>query len=301
MKKLFFTLLLILVISQAISQTNFNWEKSDSVLKSKLQIYEETKNFISEFWQPERILVFRDDKEAGIIKFNSTLLTGKVFDDYCEYTYCYNATFKISQGKYTIIIDSVHCESAFNGNYKIKKIEPFDGDNCPNTGVMGGGISKKKAILMMATLKNELEIIFDKYIERINFIKSVKLIDTVTTNIIKDTIITLNKSSNNNSESPAFINLQKVVSSLKIDLQNQKNSINLAGWHLKKSSNNLWAYFGLTVVGGALISVGYILGSNPQDRQTYLIVGGVIELGGFICWLNHISQIRKAGKMLNNY
>lgn len=87
-----------------------------------------------------------------------------------EYTYVYNytLTFKMKDNKYKIILDNVYCESAYahGSALDITKIDPFDGDNCPETGTMRNpGLPRKKAIAMMASFKSELQAIIDRYSE----------------------------------------------------------------------------------------------------------------------------------------
>ena len=54
-------------IGLSYSQTNFQWEKIDSVNKSKAQIYSDTKMFIAEVWKSANSVIQNDDKESGLI------------------------------------------------------------------------------------------------------------------------------------------------------------------------------------------------------------------------------------------
>ena len=67
---------------------------------------------------------------------------------------------------YDAVIDNVYCESAkiAESKHAVTKIQPFDGDKCPETGMSRNpGISKDKAIPMMASFKHELQSTIDNY------------------------------------------------------------------------------------------------------------------------------------------
>lgn len=160
----------ILLANITLSQTNFKWDKVDSVNKTKSQIYSDTKIFIAQTWKSAQNVIQNDDKEDGniLIKGNciKTVLMAGGMQQF-RYVYNYSITFRMKDGKYKISLDNVYCESATfmtNPSYTIVKIEPFEGDNCPPTGTMSNaGISKKKAILMMPELKQDLEDIVNSY------------------------------------------------------------------------------------------------------------------------------------------
>ena len=97
------------------------------------------------------------------------------FTAFYEYIYQYDITFRIKDGKFKISIENVHCLSAIctTGDgiqHQKPKIEPFDGNDCPDiNGFSGGGIPKKKMIPLMASVKKEIQTIFDSYLR---FIKN---------------------------------------------------------------------------------------------------------------------------------
>jgi hypothetical protein len=170
MKKI---LLIVLSIIPFIiqAQDNFKWEKVDSIQKSKNQIYSDTKVFIAKKWKSAKDVIQNDDKEAGIIQIKGAYIKQVSFymGEY-EYIYSYLITFKMKDNKYKIVLDNVYCASArmLTGSGRVVKIEPFDGDNCPETGTFSApGISKKKAIQMMAEVKSELQKIISSYEQEI--------------------------------------------------------------------------------------------------------------------------------------
>lgn len=148
---------------------NFKWEKIDSVSKTKVQIYTDTKMFISEAWKSAKNVTQNDDKDAGIILVKgSSIKKVSMFMQQYDYVYTYNVTFKMKDGKYKVTIDNVNMESAIfmnNPSAHIVSIPPFEGeDNCPDTGTLRSpGPTKKKIIPMMESLKQDLQSIVDSY------------------------------------------------------------------------------------------------------------------------------------------
>lgn len=170
MKKIAILSFLILLLNNGFSQSNFIWEKTDTTSKSKSQIYSDTKMFIAETWKSSKAVTENDDKEGGNILIKSNCIKSDTYSlQVYEYVYRYNVTFRMKDNKYKISIDNVYCESAKRDRKQIKVIQPFEGDNSPETNAgWGGGLPKKKMILLMASVKDELQTIFDNYIRYIN-------------------------------------------------------------------------------------------------------------------------------------
>ena len=167
MKKLILISFAALMISLSFGQTNFNWEKTDSVAKTQLQIYSDTKMFIAKTWKSAKDVIQNDDKEAGVILIKGAAIMKESFmmQEYV-YVYNYNLTFKMKENKYKIILDNVVCSRAYmeKGGASATSIDPFEGDNCPETGTFKApGLPKKKAIAMMPLLTQELQSIVDSY------------------------------------------------------------------------------------------------------------------------------------------
>jgi hypothetical protein len=167
-------IILLFISNFAVSQENFNWNKTDSVNKSKDKIYSDTKLFISNTWNSAKDVIQNDDKEAGVILLKGNIIK-KVNYNMGEYVYVYNytLTFKMKDKKYKVELNNVYCNDArmTGSKFSIVKIEPFDGDNCPPTGTMSAmGLPKKKAIPMMAEVKQELQSIIDSYEKNIKLI-----------------------------------------------------------------------------------------------------------------------------------
>ena len=142
-------------------QTNFQWEKTDSVSKTKSQIYSDTKLFIAKTWKSSNNVIQLDDKETGTILIKAVNIQDVSFSmQIMSYTYNYTLTFKMKDNKYKITLDEVNCSDAYTRSGYIVQIQPFDGEIAPKT---TPGINKKKAIEMMVSLKRELQYIVDSY------------------------------------------------------------------------------------------------------------------------------------------
>jgi uncharacterized protein YsxB (DUF464 family) len=167
MKKIILFIGGIFIILLSFGQTNFKWEKIDSVSKTKSQIYSDTKMFIAKNWKSAKSVIQNDDKDAGNILIKCSSIRKVPFMMLVfVYIYNYNVEFKMKDGKYKLIIDNVYCESAFQqtGRGRVTKIDPFDGDNCPKTGTISApGLPQKKAIKMMKSFKQDLQSIIYTY------------------------------------------------------------------------------------------------------------------------------------------
>lgn len=94
-----------------------------------------------------------------------------------EYTYNYDVKFFIKDGKFKIILENVYCKNArmVGSTYSIVLIQPFDGDNCPETGTIAAiGCPKKSVIPMMYAFKEDLQKnIIDAYINKMKIVNKV--------------------------------------------------------------------------------------------------------------------------------
>jgi hypothetical protein len=149
-------------------QSNFQWERIDSIAKTKNEIYSLTKMFIAETWKSAQNVIQNDDKDGGLILVKGASIQKKMFmgGEY-NYVYNYSVTFRMRDNKYKITLDNVYCESAYmSSGRQFTKIQPFDGDNCPETGTFAApGLPKKKAIEMMNQFRSELENLINLYPE----------------------------------------------------------------------------------------------------------------------------------------
>jgi hypothetical protein len=167
MKKIIlFTIMLFSLFGY--SQKDFKWEKIDSIQKSKVELYSDTKMFIAEYWKSAKDVIQNDDKESGMI-----LIKGIVNEDiYFQfnnhtYTYGYNVKFLFRDKKYKIIIDNVYCERAMCGVNEWPLVEPTE-----DTSESSGYVPAKKLTDLMANLKTDLQKIIDFYESKIKLINS---------------------------------------------------------------------------------------------------------------------------------
>lgn len=166
MKKVILFVCGSLIFAASFGQVNFKWEKTDSIPMTKSQLYSTTKMYIAEFLNSSNeAVILNDDKEAGVIFVRA--FVDIIAENHNIYTYDYNVTFKMKDGKYKLMIDNVHCSSAIRGEC----IEPIDGTPYSNK---TSGISNKKAVSMLADLKFRLQIIVDVYVTQVKKASSKK-------------------------------------------------------------------------------------------------------------------------------
>jgi hypothetical protein len=171
----YLAILFIFLTYMTYGQDAFQYSKSDTINKTKNQIYTDTKIFIANTWRSSQHVIQNDDKDAGIIiiRGSTTHKVNHLLNVY-TYVYSYTFTFMMKDNKYKISLDNVFCDKAYpvgQANYNICKIEPFNetyikcktGYNGPYT------LPEKKAIEMMDNLRTELMLIYydyEKYISK---------------------------------------------------------------------------------------------------------------------------------------
>lgn len=157
--KTLFTAILLVFFMGGFAQTDFKWDKVDSLAKTKAQIYSDTKMFIAEFWKSAQNVIQNDDKENGMILVKGVSSQNYNFMLYPHnYKYTYTVKFLMKEGKYKLVIDNVSCISASCEGNVWPLIEPTE-----NTTKMVGGMPAAKLTEMMASLKKELQGIVDRY------------------------------------------------------------------------------------------------------------------------------------------
>ena len=165
--KTILTLLLTLSFITSFGQTDFKWEKTDSITKTKTQIYSDTKLFIAEAWKSAQDVIQNDDKEAGMILVKGTVKEEIMYGlTLYTYYYGYTVTFLMKDGKYKIVLNNVTCNTTVaptGAKYTIPCIPPFEGENYPDV-PNWGNLSKKKQIELMTKLKVDLQGIVDNYL-----------------------------------------------------------------------------------------------------------------------------------------
>lgn len=121
---LFFFLLLVFTLN-SLAQSNFEWVKTDSIQKTKDQIYSTTKMFIAETWKSSKEVIQNDDKDGGIIlikgkteiNWEQPVKTGMTkMTIFHDSWYSYNVTFRMKNSKYQIKIDNVTPDDDFQNS-----------------------------------------------------------------------------------------------------------------------------------------------------------------------------------------
>lgn len=168
MKKL--SLLLFALPLMASAQTNFVWEKTDSIPKTKAQIYTDTKMFIADTWKSAQNVIQNDDKDAGLILIKGNTIIKKYGFGTNTYTYGYSVIFRMKENKFRIEIKDIYCDDAYfsgsNGIQQIKKIGPFT--ECPDDfTIWTSNISCDNAMKIMFELSSNMQSIVTAYSEYI--------------------------------------------------------------------------------------------------------------------------------------
>ena len=162
MKKLLLFISTSLILNISFGQVDFRWEKVDSVNKSKSQIYSDTKMFIAEFWKSAQNVIQNDDKESGMILVKGASLKSCTYLlNTHNFIFSYTVKFFMKENKFKIQIENVSMTSHTCGVYTwctIQPVDNFEGNQ---------NLSAKRGNEIFAELKNELQSIFDNYLNYI--------------------------------------------------------------------------------------------------------------------------------------
>lgn len=114
MKKasLIFVIVMIATICYGQNSQNYKWELTDSISKTKNQIYSDTKLFIAETWNSSRDVIQMDDKENGLILLKGVsgiTITYNLGVITTTYYFAYTVKFLMKDNKYRITLDNVNC------------------------------------------------------------------------------------------------------------------------------------------------------------------------------------------------
>lgn len=141
------------------------WEKTDSVSKTKAQIYSDTKLFIVDYWKSSKDVTQHDDKDGGIIMVKGlTEAKASVGLSQLIFYYSYTVKFLMKDGKYKIIVQDVLYHRGPS-----KAWDPYDlrvQETHPGLGK--SGMSKKAWKTLMSSVKTQMEAIvysYEKYIK----------------------------------------------------------------------------------------------------------------------------------------
>jgi len=163
MKKLFLMISASLMIAFSYGQTNFKWEKVDSVAKSKDQIYTDSKMFIAEFWKSAQNVIQNDDKQGGLILVKGASIQSKIFQLVNHtWTFSYTIKFMMKENKYRIVIEDVYCSSARCAQNEWPYM-PVADTYPSEKGLRITGVNEERYLEIMGSLKQELQSIADGY------------------------------------------------------------------------------------------------------------------------------------------
>jgi hypothetical protein len=157
-------LLLIIIFSPSIyGQTNFTWDKVDSISRNKNEIYSSTKMFISQTWNSAQDVIQNDDKDAGMILLKGLSSQSLYYqmNDHI-WTFSYTVKFLMKDNKYRILIEDVYCKSARCQQYEWA-LMPVSDVYPSEKGLKLTGVSEQKYLEIMTKLKQDLQSIVDGY------------------------------------------------------------------------------------------------------------------------------------------
>ncbi len=163
MKRLILIAISIFIVTLSYSQTNFQWDKIDSIAKNKNELYSLTKMYIGEKWRSAQDVIQNDDKEGGAILVKGLSIQKSRHPSYpATWTFSYNVKFLFKDNKYRLEIDNVYCQSARAGQYEWAHM-PVSDAYPTEKGRIKTGVSEKVYLEIMANLKSELQSIVDSY------------------------------------------------------------------------------------------------------------------------------------------
>lgn len=167
MKKLILLLsLLVFSISYGNAQTDFKWDRIDSIAKSKEQLYSDTKLFLAEKWNNSKAVIQVDDKAEGIIAIKGTYTYSYMSGVLKRFVYSYSIKFMFKDGKVRVVIDNVTGQ-LFAGGTDMGSVLVSDSYPEENGKTKTGGVREAHFLEIMAGLKSHIQGIVDLYLQEI--------------------------------------------------------------------------------------------------------------------------------------
>ena len=168
MKKLI--LMLAMALPMLVFSQEFEFEKIINMDKSRGELYSASKTFVADFWNSAKTVTQNEDENSCTLQIKA-LKTMEVkigMGMFCAYDYVYTVKIQAKDKRCRIKIYDITCKDSYQnglgGRQSIPEIQPFNGDNTEQkTKKMGRGISKEKAVEMMAELKLYFENIISQY------------------------------------------------------------------------------------------------------------------------------------------
>ncbi len=172
MKRISLTAATLLLMTFSIAQSNFKWDKIDSIAKNSDEIYSITKMFIGETWKSAQDVIQNDDKTGGMIlvKGLSIQTINYQLNDH-TWRFSYTVKFLFKDSKYRIVIENVYCEAARCAEYEWPHM-PVADTYPSEKGLRTTGVSQERYLEIMAALKQELQSIVDGYKQYLDTPKS---------------------------------------------------------------------------------------------------------------------------------
>jgi len=163
MKKVILTTISILFMTISYAQTNFKWDKIDSIAKNKNELYSLTKMYIGETWKSAQNVIQNDDKEGGAILVKGLSVQNLYYqmNDH-KWTFSYTIKFLFKDNKYRVVIEDVYCQSARVAQYDWP-LMPVSDTYPAEKGLKTTGVNEVRYLEIMSSLKNELQSIVDGY------------------------------------------------------------------------------------------------------------------------------------------
>jgi hypothetical protein len=165
MKKLKLTIAGVLLGFAMQAQGIYTLEKTDSVAKTKDQIYSDTKIFITEYWKSAKEVIQNDDKEQGIIIIKGTCHEIARIGTGIDVWYSYNVKFLMKDGKYKIILNNLKID--LPSGWAIGNPSIYDVPTIPQISFPGAGktnfFNEKKWLELITAVDNDMKNIIAGY------------------------------------------------------------------------------------------------------------------------------------------
>jgi hypothetical protein len=160
----------LLLLSTISFGQSYKIEKTDSVSKSKGEIYSATKAFIARSWNSSQDVIQNDDREGGIIILKGIIIeevyANKISPDPTKYVYSYTFRFLMKDNKYKVVVEDISCDRATCLTYRWPSIEITDSPTYP--GYMKCSLKEEKYMALIESVKNRLNGIVLSYEESLN-------------------------------------------------------------------------------------------------------------------------------------
>ena len=164
MKRIFYTLIFLLITAGISAQTNFIWDTTQVNFDFQQdELWAKTEQYISDTWDPSLKVIQQADRERGIFVLKGVSVQHKTYEmNLYKWTFAYTVKFEIQDQQVRMVIDNAYCADAECAG-TTWPLMPVSEDYPSSQGLNLTGVNQDQYTELMARLRDELQDKVDNY------------------------------------------------------------------------------------------------------------------------------------------